>query len=747
MNKKLYLITAGFVLLSVMSVFSQEITNKVSDTLKVKLAEEVQDKEEKNRNVMLNAANNTGPRDVNIGLPSNVGGITIQENDLPVVYFYWPELPTRTWRQSISLGKTGLLKMGEMAIISGDLGFAVNSYTRLATDKHEIIGNLFTSNYGWLKGDVNISGPLSKGWSYTIGVYQNYDPNSYDLKFTNFSDKTQIYRAGFTKRFNNAKGEISLLYKYASSASLTNYSVFKYKGRGRIEELPNFRVGLDSYIVRDGILGFKDFLSGDPYTVNMANGNKIATTSHNIDLVGNYQLKNDWFFRFSTRFHEARAVALATIPIGILESNKEDFTYKSDGSVYDGPVQSVLAFHSPNTPTTTLAGRFEFLKRRDNHNWRIGFTESYYNVEKFLSNRTFYYQEVNAAPQKLLRRGSTPTDNQGFYNYNAGAEYHNGFENKITGYFSDDWIITKDISLTYGTNLRYHKMKGDYYSTPRIPNGILKEEDKRYFDHDWFHLGLSLNAIYKLTDKMGFLADFIYTEKNGQLENYSGDVVPNFDKTKSPLGAFGIYFNHDKFSIVSQASYLTRNNYQTRLNLVNPSKRSQSEVITVNYDIETVGWTTDIVANLFKGFTLHYLITFQNPVYKNYNFDAFGNSYSYNDKNVLEISKVLMEIDPNYLYKNFRAWASFRYFSRQFANQTNALYFEARWETFAGLSYKLNKNIDLGLSAVNIFNQNGAKGTIQGAELITNSTLYNDSILVGSYIRPFTLEASLCFRF
>ena len=44
---------------------------------------ETDTKEEKNRNVMLNAANNSGPRDVNIGLPSTVGGITIQENDLP----------------------------------------------------------------------------------------------------------------------------------------------------------------------------------------------------------------------------------------------------------------------------------------------------------------------------------------------------------------------------------------------------------------------------------------------------------------------------------------------------------------------------------------------------------------------------------------------------------------------------------------------------------------------------------------
>jgi hypothetical protein len=43
------------------------------------------------RNVMLNAASaNAGPRNVNIVLPASVGGATVLENDLPVVYFFWP---------------------------------------------------------------------------------------------------------------------------------------------------------------------------------------------------------------------------------------------------------------------------------------------------------------------------------------------------------------------------------------------------------------------------------------------------------------------------------------------------------------------------------------------------------------------------------------------------------------------------------------------------------------------------------
>ena len=45
-------------------------------------------KEEKNRNVMLNASDASKPREVNIGLPGTVGGTEIFEDGLPVVYHF-----------------------------------------------------------------------------------------------------------------------------------------------------------------------------------------------------------------------------------------------------------------------------------------------------------------------------------------------------------------------------------------------------------------------------------------------------------------------------------------------------------------------------------------------------------------------------------------------------------------------------------------------------------------------------------
>lgn len=744
MNKNLFALILGASGILTTAVYAQD-KKSVSDSVKVKTTKPA-NKEEQNRNVMLNAANNTGPREVNIGLPASVGGITILENNLPVVHFFWPELPTASWRSSVSLGSTGLLKLGEVAITQGDLGFAVNSYTRLGSDKLEINGTAASNQFGWLKGDINIAGPIKNGWFYTLGAYANYDPSTYDMDFTNYADKTQIYRAGISKRFK--KGEINLLYKYTKSASLTNYSIFRYKEGGEAEELSNFRIGRDSYFVNDGNLRFQNILTGDFNTVNL--GNDAGSTSHTIDFTGNYQLSEKWKMNFSARYHSAKSTVLMTIPLGIVtQSAADQFTY-TDGTKYTGDVQSVLGMYSPNIPIQTLSGRVDIVNKTEKHNWRIGLTESYYNVDKFTSDRNFFYQEAAANPAKLLRStpdGTSNTDEYGFYNYNVGGEYHDGWENKLATFFSDDWNVSDRFSVTYGVNLKYYKINGNYHSQDRTAGVVLGDLPTTAINHDWFQKAFDVNAVYKITPKFGLIAETIYTEKNGQLESYSSSVVPNLSTIKTPYASFGLYLNADKFSLVSSVNYLTQNNNLKRLNLVNPENSSDATVATVYYGIKTVGWTTDIVANPFRNFSIHYLITLQNPVYKDYTFTAFGNNYNYNGNTVLEISKVLMEIDPSYTKDKWKLWASIRYFSKQTANLTNVLYFKSRIETFAGINYNLNKHFDLGLTVVNPLNQRGAKGTIQGAELITDPSSYYGTILNGSYIRPFTAEASINFKF
>ncbi|MDR0891567.1 MAG: hypothetical protein LBN24_03035, partial [Mediterranea sp.] len=92
---------------------------------------------------------------------------------------------------------------------------------------------------------------------------------------------------------------------------------------------------------------------------------------------------------------------------------------------------------------------------------------------------------------------------------------------------------------------------------------------------------------------------------------------------------------------------------------------------------------------------------------------------------------------------------SARYFSKEYANYPNTLVFAGRWETFAGLGYKYNKSVEFSLSAVNLLNESGAQGSISGTNTTTSeeAKLLYDKPLVGTYIRPFTLEFKTKVRF
>lgn len=90
---------------------------------------------------------------------------------------------------------------------------------------------------------------------------------------------------------------------------------------------------------------------------------------------------------------------------------------------------------------------------------------------------------------------------------------------------------------------------------------------------------------------------------------------------------------------------------------------------------------------------------------------------------------------------------NFRYFSKQYINKTNSLYFNGHWETFGSLSYALNKKIQFAANVVNFLNQNGASGSISAADLVTDPSKYKNFLMAGSHIRPFQVTLSTTINF
>jgi hypothetical protein len=258
-----------------------------------------------------------------------------------------------------------------------------------------------------------------------------------------------------------------------------------------------------------------------------------------------------------------------------------------------------------------------------------------------------------------------------------------------------------------------------------------------------------------MTGSFGLLGEITYNEQGGCLDKYTVGEDPDIKQSRIPGAGLGVYFNHPKISLVSKATFIQRDEYRQLMTFTNPNDASDVKRTMPNYKIQTLGWTTDILAPLFKGFNLHLLVTVQSPKYKNFEDKVAFNDgsiveYNFSDKTVTGISNVLLEIDPSYTWKSMRVWASARYFSKQYLNKPNTLPLESHWETFAGANYKLNKFLNFNVTVVNLLNQRGASGSIPGGDLITTTeaaeSKYN-TIMAGKYIRPFTVEFGVKYNF
>lgn len=742
-------------------------------------------KEEGNRNVMLNAASANGPREIQIGLPS--ADVNVLENGIPVTYATNPHSVNSLWRADASLSHVGLLKISETAITTGNIGYAVNSFTQLGEKGFNGTLNYKSNHFGMQEFSLNLNGSMGKDWFYSGSIYQDFDPGTFKIKSTPFQDRTQIYKFALTKRYNQNRGELTAMYHYSNSHPVYMYATqsapFVYVGDGSVREFGDFSLGTTSYLPVDNEMIYRDMRTGELKKTSLYDA--VQNKGSEFTLMNNYTWDNGLNWKTVMKYDHSTGSCVYQTPMS-LDKNEAGINYMyedADGGMkpYTGEyVQSRMSclnrgFIDSFMFTTELS------RSVGNSTWRLGVNEWYYDID-YSSATTMYDQSVptdggypvrlyNADYQTYADR--TYGENGYYYDFNKNAsEYYKGHENKLAVYFTHDWNITDKFNLYYGARLEYQALRGDnaavlnadgnyvgrfsnYYLGATAPDGT--QIAPTPFSYDWLNYALTASATYKLNKEFGFTGDFTYITQHPKLENFAPATLPNTDKISVPLGRAGIYFNNSWLSLTSLFSYISKTNNNSTLNLQHKTAAGQTEIMAapLTYDIQTLGWTTDVVAHPFKGFDLHFLFTYQKPTYKKYETsvefsDGYVGKINATGNIVAEIPQVIVEIDPSYMItKDLKIWTSFRYFSKTYANINDAYYFNGRWETFGGLNWQVNKQLSLGCTVVNFLNQTGAKGSIAGAELVTKdeASKYAGTVMAGSYIRPFTVEFSASLKF
>jgi hypothetical protein len=281
------------------------------------------------------------------------------------------------------------------------------------------------------------------------------------------------------------------------------------------------------------------------------------------------------------------------------------------------------------------------------------------------------------------------------------------------------------------------------------------------FNDSHFNHSYLISARLALLNGFGLQAEYNSATIHSQIFHYGPYAYPSQKPITANYFRGGIYWKNSWIDLTSQITYIRQKNYQERPQLIHiltkdvgDMKAGQEESLTIStyYDLATLGWLTDAVISPLDGLNIHVMFTMRNPQYKNFKLnptfsDGVTEELDFSGNNITALSKTELEIEPSYSFNKWRVWLSARYFSKQYINKTNSLYFNGRWETFGGVDYKLNSHVNFALSVVNILNQKGASGSITSADLITDPTPYKNYVMAGTFIRPFTVELTTRLSF
>lgn len=763
-----------------------------TDTIKFIANDDPGKRETKNRNVMLNAESATSPRTINIGIPIS-GDIVIEENNVPVTYTYFPTLPTAMWYVDNSMGAMGMLTFGETAIRSGKVGLAIESQDRHYTNKFHGFATIATDNFGSSRYNVTLTGALNKkhGWGYMVDFYQNNDrTNGTNWKFYNWKERTTQAKIGIEKKLKN-NGYIRFLYKFMDHKSITtNYSPMIYEGNGKTKELDNFKIARDAFVVGDGVMPYFDPYTGEAKTANYADNDYLRGQSHSFYLDGENHFQNGWLNKWTldwtAEFMHANTPMTVNFPISLMASMPDQqgttaYYYHNTNKQYTGSIAWIDAMIVPQCNNNYIAGRAELKRAFRSNSWTLGLNMQH-NFLDYMEYTSMYITTVEPNPSLLdmYAYGKyNVTSSNGALPANYGGGYgsrNKSNRTKTALYLKDDLKLNARWTASLGFRaedlnmIDYHWANGYYYnkSGSKVYQTLNEAEYMRHNFGQRFDWDASFNTLYKVGQNWGVLADATALSwwdcywdyecrdtNNNPTANTSGVIresTPGTYRSTVTNSGIGLYWNWSNYiQLVSKVLYTTKSHIRYGdATITNPANSAErTDCGPIYYGMHTLGWTTDIMSNPFKGFNFHFLITWQKPQYKDFSYTAYGVTYDYSGNTIISMSKLLMEIDPSYQFcKNMvRAWVSLRYFGKQYGNMPNAFYYNGWWENFGGIDVNLSRNFGLKFQVTNFLNQHGVKGDIQGASQITNASSYYGRILMASGITPRTFSITANFKF
>lgn len=735
------------VLIISLSVLSNNLESPLPQADSVKLEEKGND-----RNMMLNAESATVPREINIGLPDTGNGAAVYLDgskhsfSLPEGYQHWVGCN--------SYESTGMLSLMESVIRVGQVGVMVQSNTRLGTEKTTGKFTAGSSTNGLIRLDGSLAGPLakSKGWYYSLGAYINYDPTNVNTPTRKYVDQMQMYQGSLSKRW--ADSSLDFIYRfsmcnYTKNAGY-NFAPFVYNGDGSISMMDGFRIGQDCYFPADDNVTYMDISTGKTRTGSLAKMDNRYI--HDFTLNAKHRHSSGW--NFNATLHACLLQPSQSVKTSLAGISHGGMTL-DHGCTYDGYVQNRLAL--VNDSRSFDVELFMKADRKwERHSLRTGLSLLYLN-QREASSSFYFAHTTDKNPERLYFEGSNT------WEMNKNGKFHHGWRAQAALYAIDDWTLTDRLTLRTGVRLKpvYQSTLSAAQIGDDAETGMNKRKpgfniaDKsmctlRDLTYKWLDWSVSEHIDLRLVDRLFFMAEGFYSLTCKGVKYFRDESIPSTKQICIAMGRAGLTYDNKWMDIAALFSYIRSWNDALIMDVVDPVN-GRPIPWTAEFGIGTPGFTLDGNVH-FGGFNMHALFTWQDPKYKDYSNefkwdDGSTTKIDYTGKYVTGISQYMLEIDPSYTWKNVKVWASARYYSRQYVSRTNLAYFNGHWETFAGVNWKLGKGVDLSFNVVNLLFDKGAQGSIDSVDTISDPEKLKNMVLAGTYIRPFTVDMMVTYKF
>lgn len=733
----------AFLLCSFLPILAQE---EKTDTIAF------EEERRSNQNVLLNATSATQPRFISLGMPQ--WGTHILEDGLPCSTYsdYFPGF----WSWHSGLGTEGVqvTTLDESALQIGEVGYFASSTSKTGAKRMEAAVDYTFNQYGRNVIDALFATPLGNGWGLSLNALHDQDRGSNHLDASYLQQHIKYYKVGLQKTLGNGSGVLKGVYQYMDSYIFNDtYGPFIFVGDGSVKSYDGFKLGRDQYLPPTPTFDYVDVRTGEKRTKSFSRDCGIPM--HTATLSLDYLLPYDIQLEARTRL-KAGKCDLAEPSLSSIDPVKasDGYTY-FDGTPYVGNVQTrYMTYHDADylDELTTLVLKRQFGQHLAQAGANLWFTRSC----DYGSTNNFAY-EVKADPKALNYNGES------YFVHNTSALYFDGQQSRIAVFGQDQWALLPQVNVRAGLRLEYSSIRGNaannvdgLTNNTRVPGwnlGMLRVV-KTSMNTSMLNGAFTLVGTYRLNDAISFEANAIATQQHSEMWQYYDAALPSQLPHRSYLLRAGVNYKNDWIDLQSLFTYIRKSSeYSTALwthELTQasggfPAGYKETLFVPSLYGMHAFGWTTDVLAKPFGGFSFHGLLTVRAPRYRNYTFkpvfsDGYTQTFDFSGKNITTTSAIELELEPSYEWEKWRLWLSARYYSKQYVNITNSLYFNPRWETFAGVDFTLNNHVAFSLNVVNFLNQKGASAGIQAASLATDASAFRNYLTSGTYIRPFTLE-------